>query len=211
MLPNASAGAAFHSGIATGKFHGVMSATTPSGRRERELQRAGGLRRNDLADRAHRFAGVVAEDRHAPADLASRLADRLSHFARDELRQLVGTRSRSRRPICRAVRRALGLSSARHAASDDAAERTARSTSSLVPAGTCATTSSAFEGLTSAIQRSESLARHSPPMKWRSLAGAVTGRRWRRPAAPTRAWPSRCAARGAIREATGRRRGCATA
>ncbi len=33
VLPNASAGAAFHSGIATGKFHGVMSATTPSGRR----------------------------------------------------------------------------------------------------------------------------------------------------------------------------------
>jgi len=69
----------------------------------------------------------------------------------------------------------------------DDADRTARSTSSLVPAGTCATTSSAFEGLTSAIQRSESLARHSPPMKWRSLAGAVTGRRWRRRPVPTRA------------------------
>src|SRR4051794_28644767 len=27
VLPNASAGAVFHSGIATGKFHGVMSAT----------------------------------------------------------------------------------------------------------------------------------------------------------------------------------------
>src|SRR5215472_3162043 len=33
VLPNASAGAAFQSGIATGKFHGVMSATTPRGRR----------------------------------------------------------------------------------------------------------------------------------------------------------------------------------
>src|SRR5690348_15683494 len=31
VLPNASAGAAFQSGIATGKFHGVISATTPSG------------------------------------------------------------------------------------------------------------------------------------------------------------------------------------
>src|SRR6185312_1650681 len=31
VLPNASAGAAFQSGIASGKFHGVMSATTPNG------------------------------------------------------------------------------------------------------------------------------------------------------------------------------------
>src|SRR5512143_554654 len=31
VLPNANAGPAFQSGIATGKFHGVISATTPSG------------------------------------------------------------------------------------------------------------------------------------------------------------------------------------
>ncbi len=31
VLPNASAGAAFQSGMATGKFHGVMSAAMPSG------------------------------------------------------------------------------------------------------------------------------------------------------------------------------------
>src|SRR5215208_820517 len=29
VLPNANAGAAFHSGMAIGKFQGVMSATTP--------------------------------------------------------------------------------------------------------------------------------------------------------------------------------------
>src|SRR5678816_767161 len=33
VFPNASAGAVFHSGIATGKFHGVISATTPNGSR----------------------------------------------------------------------------------------------------------------------------------------------------------------------------------
>src|SRR3954469_2426315 len=31
VFPNASAGAVFQSGIASGKFHGVMSATTPRG------------------------------------------------------------------------------------------------------------------------------------------------------------------------------------
>src|SRR5665213_3337079 len=33
VLPNARAGAAFHRGIASGKFHGVIIATTPSGSR----------------------------------------------------------------------------------------------------------------------------------------------------------------------------------
>jgi hypothetical protein len=33
VLPATSAGASFHAGIALGKFHGVISATTPSGLR----------------------------------------------------------------------------------------------------------------------------------------------------------------------------------
>ena len=33
VLPYISAGASFHTGIAIGKFHGVMRPTTPSGRR----------------------------------------------------------------------------------------------------------------------------------------------------------------------------------
>ena len=33
VLPAASAGASFHDAIASGKFHGVMSPTTPSGSR----------------------------------------------------------------------------------------------------------------------------------------------------------------------------------
>src|SRR6185437_7724164 len=33
VFPNASAGAPFHSGIANGKFHGVIIATTPRGSR----------------------------------------------------------------------------------------------------------------------------------------------------------------------------------
>ncbi len=34
MLPAASAGAIFHDAIVSGKFHGVISATTPSGSRK---------------------------------------------------------------------------------------------------------------------------------------------------------------------------------
>ena len=34
VLPYASAGAVFHAGMAAGKFHGVISPTTPSGRRD---------------------------------------------------------------------------------------------------------------------------------------------------------------------------------
>ena len=33
QLPNASAGAIFHAGIAIGKFHGVIMPTTPTGSR----------------------------------------------------------------------------------------------------------------------------------------------------------------------------------
>src|SRR5581483_8644361 len=33
VFPNASAGAIFHAGIAAGKFHGVITATTPTGTR----------------------------------------------------------------------------------------------------------------------------------------------------------------------------------
>ena len=89
MLPNASAGAAFQSGIATGKFHGVISATTPNGSRSVNCSAPGSLRGDDLADFAHRFAGVVAEDRDASPDFAARFADRLSDLARDRLRQLL--------------------------------------------------------------------------------------------------------------------------
>ena len=41
-LPNARLGAAFHSGMATGKFHGVTSPVTPTGRC-RAISRVPGL------------------------------------------------------------------------------------------------------------------------------------------------------------------------
>ena len=37
VLPQTSAGASFHAGIALGKFHGVISAATPSGRRNAKV------------------------------------------------------------------------------------------------------------------------------------------------------------------------------
>ena len=36
-LPKASAGAIFHEGVATGKFHGLMMATTPTGSRRTSI------------------------------------------------------------------------------------------------------------------------------------------------------------------------------
>jgi hypothetical protein len=43
VLPKTSAGASFHVGIAAGKFHGVTSPTTPTGRRRVNSQVAGVL------------------------------------------------------------------------------------------------------------------------------------------------------------------------
>src|SRR5581483_11450155 len=55
---------------------------------QRELHGAGDLRGDDVADRADSLASMIAQDRHAPCRFASRLADRLAHFARNELAQL---------------------------------------------------------------------------------------------------------------------------
>ena len=153
VLPNASAGAAFQSGIASGKFHGVISATTPSGSRSVNCSAPGTCARNHLADLAHGFAGVVAQDDHAAADLAARLADRLADLARDRLRELllpVGDR-RAQRYRCSAR---AGPVRACHGSNASAAARAACCASSAVPSGTYATMSLVSDGLTSAIQLS---------------------------------------------------------
>ncbi len=92
MLPNASAGAAFQSGMASGKFHGVISPTGPERITERELQGVGGLGGDHLAEFSHGFAGVIAADDRSARDLAAGFGDRLADFPRHFPRQLVRAR-----------------------------------------------------------------------------------------------------------------------
>ena len=74
VFPNASAGAAFQRGMASGKFHGVMRATTPSGSRSVNCSAPAACAGIDFPDGADGVAGVVPEDHHASTDLTARLA-----------------------------------------------------------------------------------------------------------------------------------------
>ena len=134
-MPNASAGAAFHSGMASGKFHGVMSATTPNGSRSVNCSAPGSLGRDNLAHFAHRFAGVVAQDRDAPTDFAARFADRLADLARQGLRQLL-LAVRDRDAPAMEVIGAGDARERRHAPNASAAAVAARWASSATPSGT---------------------------------------------------------------------------
>ena len=85
VLPAASAGASFHAAIVSGKFQGVISATTPSGSRKVMPTPAGhGDRVPEVALRPGR---VVAEGVDHHLHLAARVADRLAGVARLEHRQ----------------------------------------------------------------------------------------------------------------------------
>ena len=87
VLPAASAGASFHAAIVSGKFHGVISATTPSGSRNGHADAAG--HRDRVAEHALRRGRVVAEGVDHHLHLAARVADRLAGVARLEHRQLL--------------------------------------------------------------------------------------------------------------------------
>ena len=90
VFPNASAGAAFQSGIASGKVPWRDERDRAERIAQRELQRVGRLRGNHVADLAHRLAGVVPADHRRAGDLAARFADRLADFARHRPGQFVG-------------------------------------------------------------------------------------------------------------------------
>ena len=100
MLPWMRAGASFHTGIAIGKFHGVISATTPT----RATHRVEALQRRrrgvHLADRAPRLARREAEDRGGAAGLHARLAERLAHLRGHVLRDPLGARLDGVRRLC---------------------------------------------------------------------------------------------------------------
>ncbi len=103
-LPNARLGAAFHSGMATGKFHGVISAVTPTGRCRASSSVPGGGRGNRLPVGQQRQLGVVAQDGDAAGHLPRRLRARLADLPDDQFGHLAGPRPPGHPRRCRAPR-----------------------------------------------------------------------------------------------------------
>ena len=80
VFPQARAGAIFHDAITSGKFHGVMSAQTPTGSRS-VTSMPGSWIGDRLAEDLVRRAAPVLEDVGDQADLAAGVADRLAAVA----------------------------------------------------------------------------------------------------------------------------------
>src|SRR4029077_10877576 len=106
VLPQTSAGAIFHTGMATGKFHGVMAPTTPSGWRMGDAKFFGLVRatttkgvgeggakilrvfaRQRFAVQSPRFAGHEFNDVDGALHLAERVFQRLAFLASQKARQ----------------------------------------------------------------------------------------------------------------------------
>ena len=77
QLPKASAGAIFHAGIASGKFQGVMAATTPTGSRVTSTSIPGRVGVELLAAGAKRLAGKELEDASGARGFADAVGQRL--------------------------------------------------------------------------------------------------------------------------------------
>src|SRR5262249_787627 len=69
VLPHANAGAIFRTGLTTGKFHGVIDATTPTGRRTVEQEKPGRSLGNVCPDK--RTASPAANAASAAARVTS--------------------------------------------------------------------------------------------------------------------------------------------
>ena len=82
VLPQISAGASFQAGMALGKFHGVISPTTPMRLADGEHVDAVALGGHQHAGQARAFAGEVAEDVDGAAHFALRFGQRLAFLAR---------------------------------------------------------------------------------------------------------------------------------
>ena len=83
------AGAIFHAGIASGKFHGVIAADDAE-RLAGDLDFDARPRRVDLlAAEPHRFAGEELEDRAGAAGLADAVGERLALLAREQSSELL--------------------------------------------------------------------------------------------------------------------------
>ena len=89
VLPQTSAGAIFHDGIAIGKFHGVITPTTPIGMRTRHVELVPELRRRRLPEQATPLAGHVEAHVDRFLDVAPGLGLHLPHLVGHEVGQLV--------------------------------------------------------------------------------------------------------------------------
>ena len=149
VLPAASAGATFHEAITSGKFHGVIRPTTPSGSRNViSTPPATGIVRPSEALRA---PGVVAEALGDHRDLAASVGDRLAGVASFERRELVGA-GRSTASEIASMRRARSPgATARQAPNAAFARATAASVSSTPARGTSASTFSVAGSITSIV------------------------------------------------------------
>ena len=89
VLPQTSAGAIFQDGIAIGKFHGVITPTTPIGIRTRHLELVAELGRRRLAEEAPALAGHVVAHVDRFLDVAAGLGLHLAHLVRHQVGELV--------------------------------------------------------------------------------------------------------------------------
>ena len=78
VLPSTRLGPSIHSGTAKGKFHGVMTATTPHGLRRMKASFSGDLRGQHVADRHAAGAEDVLDHVQAFDDLGPALGDDLA-------------------------------------------------------------------------------------------------------------------------------------
>ena len=89
VLPQTSAGTIFQDGIAIGKFHGVMTPTTPIGIRTDIWNLFWQLGRRRLAEQPPALAGHVEAHVDRFLDVAAGLGLHLAHLARHEVGELV--------------------------------------------------------------------------------------------------------------------------
>ena len=157
-----SAGASFHTGIASGKFQGVISADDPERAADGVEALEGHRGRVDLADRPPRLPGGEAEDRRAAGRLEARLPERLPHLGGHVARNLLdaGLERVGGLGQERASRRRREAAQAGAAA---AAASTAAAASSAPDAWKTPVTSSGRHGFRFSYVSSLAASRHSPP------------------------------------------------
>ena len=88
MQPAASAGPTLRVIIASGKFHGVMQATTPIGSLMTTMRLSGWCAGNGVAVDALGFLAEPLEERRGVGDLAARLGERLALLGGHQLREV---------------------------------------------------------------------------------------------------------------------------
>ena len=91
-LPKASAGAIFHDAVAMGKFHGEITATTPSGSRVTSTSTPARVESGGIAENAQRLGGEIGEKLSGAIDLAHPLGQGLAFLAGEQFAKLLRAR-----------------------------------------------------------------------------------------------------------------------